>query len=426
MKYCIIIAAFALTCYACNNIEDASPSNRNTFARFIESESPLEGVSAYALDDGYLILGRGANDTLQTSTLIKLDMQGKTLWKTNLAGVSAKSLCVGTDGYFVFGDSIKVDPEAEELVDLIIYSAILHKINFSGVPVSRYTLADYSTTRRTDFKSSAMTKDNQNNLILLGTYRVPLNNAPDRPFLISLDPVTYDTVWLRAYDIIDRDYVNAKSVHATADGHIVWATAILKEQQNFTRSYMAIPYIKEQSVFENNDAYGENTDQQLLIGDIKPAASPEFGYGVTGTYATPSGTDGNMFFAQVTKSGDIISGSERFFDGASQSILTELGNSTSNDTGDAICSTHDGGFVMAGSMVTTPSRGNGGKDILLVKVDGVGNLVWSKLFGGSGDEVVNSIIETSDGGLLLCGSKDAGGLPALFLIKTNSVGEIKD
>jgi hypothetical protein len=77
-------------------------------------------------------------------------------------------------------------------------------------------------------------------------------------------------------------------------------------------------------------------------------------------------------------------------------------------------------------MTTTPLRGNGGKDIFLVKVDAMGNIQWNRVMGGTGDETISGIRETEDGGLLLCGSKDASGLPAIFLIKTNPYGVIED
>ena len=75
-------------------------------------------------------------------------------------------------------------------------------------------------------------------------------------------------------------------------------------------------------------------------------------------------------------------------------------------------------------MLTTPERGNGGSDIFLIKVDAFGNPQWNRLFGGSGDESISSIAETPDGGLLISGTKDVSGLPAMFLLKTDPQGQI--
>src|SRR5690606_22374012 len=149
-------------------------------------------------------------------------------------------------------------------------------------------------------------------------------------------------------------------------------------------------------------------------------------FGVVGTYASPSGENSNMFFARVTRQGNFIAGSERFFDGelSASNVAVTIGVSESEDTGEAICATQDGGFVLAGTMQTTPLRGNGGNDIFLVKVDANGNMVWNRIMGGSTDETISSIHETPDGGLVLCGSKDASGLPVTFVIKTDKNGEL--
>lgn len=406
---------------ACQNIEDADIADRKTFVRFYQNEVGQLGILAEPVDDGFIVLANSFSESNLVGYLIKTDTRGNTQWKTTLDG-TFRGMALGSDGYFVFGDSIKINPNAEEVADLIVNSSVLYKINFNGNIDDKITLkAD--TVNKIDFKSNAITLNDQNQVILLGTFRSPASK--ERPYLVSLT-TSFDTVWTKGYDIIDRDYVNAKSIHSTGDGHVIWASAILKEQQNFSRSYLAIPYVLEGSVFENNDLYGETTDQKLTAADIQPAYSKEFGFGVIGSQATPTGENSNFFFARVTKQGDIVDGSVKYFDGNSESVLVDMNTSTSEDEGTAICATRDGGFALAGTQETLPGFGNGGKDILLIKVDALGNVLWKKTFGGSNDDVVNSIRETEDGGLILCGSVDATGLPAIMVIKTDQNGEIKD
>jgi hypothetical protein len=379
------------------------------------------GILAQPVDDGFIILANSYSESNLVGYLIKTDARGNTQWKTTLDG-TFRGMAIGSGGYFVFGDSIKINPNAEEVADLIVNSSVLYKLDLNGSINDKITLkAD--TVKKIDFKSNAITFNDQDDLILLGTFKSPISK--ERPYIVSLT-TSLDTVWTKGYDIIDRDYVNAKSIHSTGNGYLIWASSILKEQQNFSRSYMAIPYVLEESVFENNDVYGETTDQKLVIADIQPAYSPEFGFAVIGSYAAPTGENSNIFFARVTKQGDIVNGSEKFFDGVDASISVPNITSITEDEGTAICATRDGGFALAGTRETIPGEGNGGKDILLIKVDALGNVLWKKTFGGTNDEVVNSIRETSDGGLMLCGSVDATGLPAIMLIKTDQNGEIKN
>ena len=122
---------------------------------------------------------------------------------------------------------------------------------------------------------------------------------------------------------------------------------------------------------------------------------------------------------------------ERYIDGEELLLnnrmldKSEQTNSISQDEGLALTATSDG-FVLAGAITSTPTVGNGGKDILLVKLDAMGNLLWKRTMGGTGDETITSIRETSDKGLLMFGTNTINGLSSMMLIKTDENGEIKD
>ncbi len=83
----------------------------------------------------------------------------------------------------------------------------------------------------------------------------------------------------------------------------------------------------------------------------------------------------------------------------------------------------DGGFVAAG---LTESFSNGGQDMWVFKVDAAGAIQWQKSYGGSGQEQAWSIDGTSDGGWVIAGgttSYGAGGSD-LLVIKLNATGDI--
>ena len=52
----------------------------------------------------------------------------------------------------------------------------------------------------------------------------------------------------------------------------------------------------------------------------------------------------------------------------------------------------DGGYIMAGY---TKSYGEGGKDVYVVKTDSLGEMEWSKTYGGANDDQANVIKETN-------------------------------
>jgi predicted secreted protein len=71
--------------------------------------------------------------------------------------------------------------------------------------------------------------------------------------------------------------------------------------------------------------------------------------------------------------------------------------------------TGDGGYVLAGF---TQSFGAGGQDGWLIKTDAAGNMEWNNTYGGVEDDVLNSVVTSSDGGYVLAGftqSFGAGG-----------------
>ena len=90
--------------------------------------------------------------------------------------------------------------------------------------------------------------------------------------------------------------------------------------------------------------------------------------------------------------------------------LKELKNmfgGTATELAYSSAKTADGGHIAAGS--TTSSNGDvtghqGNQDFWVTKFDKKGNLQWQKTFGGSGDDQARSIITTLDGGYAITGN----------------------
>ena len=73
---------------------------------------------------------------------------------------------------------------------------------------------------------------------------------------------------------------------------------------------------------------------------------------------------------------------------------------------DDVIATNDGGFMMAGYTESTDgdiTDNDGGGDILVLKVDALGNLQWEKTYGGSYTEFAYDLLETNDGNYLFVG-----------------------
>jgi regulation of enolase protein 1 (concanavalin A-like superfamily) len=94
------------------------------------------------------------------------------------------------------------------------------------------------------------------------------------------------------------------------------------------------------------------------------------------------------------------------------------------DCGYAIAETSDGGFLVAGE---TDSFGQGDFDVYAVRTDRDGTAIWQKTFGGGGDDSGLSVLQAADGGFLIGGdttSYGAGGYDG-YLIKTDQDGAVR-
>jgi len=97
---------------------------------------------------------------------------------------------------------------------------------------------------------------------------------------------------------------------------------------------------------------------------------------------------------------------------------------SSNDNGNSVIQTTDGGYAVAGY---TRSFGAGSDDLFLVKFDYAGSMQWAKAVGGTDYDVGYSVVQTTDGGYAVAGGTRSFGAGEgdLFFVKFTSTGSIK-
>lgn len=146
---------------------------------------------------------------------------------------------------------------------------------------------------------------------------------------------------------------------------------------------------------------------KIIGGDAE-----EFSYGVQQTADggfivagnSSSGASGNI---SVSTHGDfdylIIK-----LDASGNITWNKMLGGTNTETVSSIEQTVDGGYIVAGTTNSSASgnvtqTGYGLEDAWVLKLDGSGNLVWNKTFGGSNSDFATSIHQTFDGGYILVG-----------------------
>jgi hypothetical protein len=103
------------------------------------------------------------------------------------------------------------------------------------------------------------------------------------------------------------------------------------------------------------------------------------------------------------------------------------------DIAQDIAKTTDGGYVVAGSTISTDgdiSMSHGGSDVWVIKIDNNGALLWEKTYGGSGFDAAEGIEPTVDGGYIISGNSKSmdqdlsfnAGENDMWLLKIDALG----
>jgi hypothetical protein len=88
---------------------------------------------------------------------------------------------------------------------------------------------------------------------------------------------------------------------------------------------------------------------------------------------------------------------------------------TGADMLQSIKTTHDGGFILAGTSNSSKGLdktqdGHGGNDYWVIKLNAHGEQMWQQTFGGIGQDDLSSLVLTKDGGYVLAGSSNSSPL----------------
>jgi hypothetical protein len=143
--------------------------------------------------------------------------------------------------------------------------------------------------------------------------------------------------------------------------------------------------------------------------DIKQ--TKDGGYAVVGTTLVPGrGTD--VYFFTTDKYGN-------------QNIKPRTYGGKYNDKGYSLQVTSDGGFVILGSFSDT-ALGKINLQLYLLKINKNGDTLWTRTYGGAGDEEGYCVQSLKDGGYILIGYSDSysSGDKDVWLIKTDSEGKM--
>ncbi len=345
-------------------------------------------------DGGYIVAGytNSYGSFYYDFLILKLDSSGNVVWSKTYGGTNydgAYSISQTSDGgYIVAGYTLSYGSGNSDFLIL--------KLDSSG---NRQWSKTYGRSNIDFAQSISQTSD--------GGYIVAGNTwsygSGSSDFLILKLDSSGNRQWSRTYGGSNYDF--AYSISQTSDGGYIVA--------GYTRSYGSGYY---DFLILKLDSSGNRQWSRTYGGsnhDIAQSISQtsDGGYIVAG-YTQSYGSGGSDFLIlKLDSSGNVV--------------WSKTYGGSNDDVPYSISQTSDGGYIVAGS---TWSYGSGNNDFLILKLDSSGNVVWSKTYGGSNDDVPYSISQTSDGGYIVTGYTDSyGSVYSDFLIlKLDSSGSINN
>jgi hypothetical protein len=149
--------------------------------------------------------------------------------------------------------------------------------------------------------------------------------------------------------------------------------------------------------------YGGNSNDHLF----SLALTAEGGLLLGGSsQSTPDGNKTSPFFGEDLGMGDFW---VVLVDGSGNKIWEKSFGGSSSEILGQVLQTPDGGFIVGGGSASPPSGNKtspfyGGfydGDTWMVRLDGDGNKLWEQSYGGTGTDRLESVAVTSDGGIIL-------------------------
>lgn len=217
-------------------------------------------------------------------------------------------------------------------------------------------------------------------------------------YVLKLDS-NGNKVWERTYGGIYDDAANY--IQQTLDGGYIVAGYTLSLGSGYADAYVVKIDANGNRVWDR--VYGGVYDDEIYcIQQTKDG-----GYIAVGsTYSMGSGYS-DIYILKIDAYGNWM------WDRVYSSSYDEIGYSVQQAT--------DNGYVIAGS---TDSFGAGGWDVYVIKVDGYGNKIWERTYGGTYDDESNCIQLTNDGGYIITGWTESygAGMWDVYAIKTDGYG----
>jgi predicted secreted protein len=345
-------------------------------------------------DGGYIFLGvlENAETNSEDMWLVRLDSKGDMIWQEiyggSLSDRGNRLIPDSNGGYLLAGYTQSYGAGG--------YDVWLIKINSSGVPLWQKTYGDTLD----DYAFSVIPAENKG-YIIAGTTTSTKYGKYDL-WVFQVDSMG-NLGWQTIMGGDDQD--QARSIKQTSDGGYIIAGYTVTDLDRQYDLWLVKLDSNGDSLWSKTFG-GNYRDAGISVLEMSDNKIMILGY-TESFYWFEGVYDRDIWLLITDPEGDAIRAST--FGGPY------------NEYGHILDITNDGNYIITGY---TESVGSGGWDLLILKVDGEGNEIWSKTYGGPLKDFGKYIYQNESGGYVCIGITESfgtGGWDA-WVIKTDSEG----
>jgi len=291
------------------------------------------------------------------------------------------------NGYIIVGHTNKIGNANDKDILLI-------RTNYQGDTIWTKTFGGSNYDTGEDIKETS-----DNGYIVVG-HTLSYGNGEADVYLIKTDSLGNEE-WMKTIGGPETDW--GLSIRQTSDnGFIITGTTNISNPSNYDLYLVKTNEIGDIEWIRNYGGLGKERGNSIIITN-------DNNYVICG-YTTSFGNgDYDVFLIKANAAGD--------------TIWTKTYGGTEIDCGMSVKQTNDNGFIISGY---TNSFGAGDMDFYLIKTNEYGDTLWTKTFGGAAYDISYSIDITPENDYVITGyGKSFGnGSMGAYLIKVNQMGNL--
>jgi hypothetical protein len=415
-----VLALFA-SCLSEDSADIVAPP---TFTRYYSDGYANTAIALEETpDQGFIMLINSRVQDTQAEqpqlkiVLTKTDQYGNEIWSMHYPGINdgatnyaAHSIALlPSGGYLIAGEEIQTPiggPAKSRL--------LLLRVDDNGALVGAPKV--YPPISNENVVGQAVTVTSSGSFLVLAS-------RPGQPkdiLVAEINATTLDTVWTRKYGQGKVNLIN-RIFYSDGPKQLLYFAGETQQTSSSFDGFVAPSELNaETPLFGITQIIGTNSTNDYK-GDFCRKGQM-FGY----VGYTDANGNQDIVFYQVSNDGTQVL--SKIY---TSEIFNEAGvdptANNKNEVANSITATREGGYIVLGTTDTYGDPvplGKGDTDLLMLKINGLGEKEWSRTYGSEQSDKGNCVRQTSDGGYAVLCTSNFGALETVLLIKTDQNGDV--